>query len=135
MKIIAVILLSYFLKARGDLIASYPDGWVSENPLTNESSLYTPCKSGGYIVLYNSNNYTQFTNLTMYIKSMYDCQYNILNISKNISIAANSYFSQRLNNYSFYNTPNLSLFEFTALGNFTNSDDKGFLVKNNNCLK
>ena len=135
MKIIAVILLSYFLKARGDLIASYPDGWVSENPLTNESSPYTPCKSGGYIVLYNSNNFTRFTNITLFIKSMYDCQYNILNINKNIQINANSYYSQRLNNVSFYNTPNLSLFEFTALGNFTNSDDKGFLAKNNNCLK
>ena len=135
MKIIAVILLSYFLKARGELIANYPDGYVSESPLTNESSLYTPCKSGGYIVLYNSDNYTQFTNLTLFVKSMTYCQYQFWNISKNIQINANSYYSQRLNNYSFYNTPNLNLFEFTAVGNFTNSDDNGYLVRNNNCMK
>ena len=135
MKIISLIIISYFLKARGDLIANYPDGWVFESPLTNESSLYTPCKSGGYIVLYNSDNYTRFTNITLFVKSMYDCQYQFWNISKNIQINANSYFSQRLHNYSFYNVPNLNLFDFTAQGNFTNSDDNGYLVKTNNCLK
>ena len=135
MKIISLIIISYFLKARGDLIANYPDGWISETPLTNESSLYTPCKSGGYIVLYNSDNYTHFTNLTIFVKSMTDCQYQFWNISKNIQINAYSYFSQRLYNYSFFNKPNLNLFEFTALGHFNNSDDKGYLASNNNCLK
>jgi len=96
--------------------------------------LYTPCKSGGYINLYNPDNFTHFTNITLFVKSMYDCQYNIWNISKNISIAANSYYSQKLYNHSFFNTPNQSFFEFTAVGNFTNSEDKGFLVINNNCI-
>ena len=130
----AIILFAVYFKINGNLIASYPDGSFYETPLNNQSSIYTTCRSGGWIVLSNPDNFERVINLSLVLKPFNDCKFTILNYTNNLIIPGNSFKSIRLSNYSFFEKPNINLFEFKGLGDFYDQDD-GLLFLNNNCIK
>jgi hypothetical protein len=140
-KLLSVIMTMCFCitYTNADLLASYPDGTVMETRMTQEASKYETCKSGAYIVLQNTDNFDRYTNITFLLRSdSGNSAPRLWNVIRNVKVNAGSFYFQRLANYTFFDVPSNppagAYFSFDAVGNFTNTDDLGYLASVPSCV-
>lgn len=121
-------ILFFFLNllfVNSELLASYPDGRISELALTNYASKYTTCN--GFLLLRNTDNFTRYTNITHYQNDK------VFNITLDVDIPAYTSKVFRYRNFEFFDLPNLPEISFYALGDFNNTDDLGFWFRTPFC--